>query len=137
MAGSTEQTVVRAKARFKFTSAVPEWVLCYQFSGEVYAKYENLPITDTSASRASSPGHAVFTAPEPVSPSLLEKAEVLLTLNLGSSADSESPFDSEAKQASFKQVVAKDMAKSLRIDASRVVVATLTQGAIFTNVPSL
>jgi hypothetical protein len=116
--------VIRGQASFTFSSAVPEWVLCYQFVGEAYTKYENLPIADISV---SSSGEAVSVAPEPVSPSLLEKAEVQLTLALDIKTI---PPGSEA-ETNFKESFTSDVARAVSIDPSRIVVKKLTKGTPF------
>ncbi|KAF4032624.1 Concanavalin A-like lectin/glucanases superfamily [Phytophthora infestans] len=134
--GSKISDVVNSRATFTFAEESSAMALCYRFLGHSLKLYANIPIQDSTTSRASI-GQTTATnfdeeaaaAASDQFPASRDVATISLTLDKDIDAI---PPGSNA-EAAFKASFIATMATSLGIDASRIQITELVAGSVVVN----
>ncbi|ETI50941.1 hypothetical protein F443_05620 [Phytophthora nicotianae P1569] len=132
--GSKTSDVVNSRATFTFAEESSSMALCYRFLGHSFKLYADIPVQDSTTSRASI-GSATNYDEEAVAAvsdqftASRDVATVSLTLDKDIN---EIPPGSNA-EAAFKASFITTMAVSLGIDASRIQIKELVAGSVVVN----
>ncbi|KAG6958592.1 hypothetical protein JG687_00009300 [Phytophthora cactorum] len=134
--GSKISDVVNSRATFTFAEESSAMALCYRFLGHSFKLYANIPVQDSTTSRASIGQTTASTYDEEVVAAASDQftaSRDVATVSLTLDKDiSEIPPGSSA-EAAFKASFIATMATSLGIDASRVQITELVAGSVVVN----